>query len=292
MVQVATNEISDPYQQEIANVLGAMFGTPDDPQVLPETGLDQKKLHAGRRAGVDATPATSTHGLYRRHCVHCHGITGDGRGPTARFLNPYPRDYRKGIFKFKSTYAAAKPTDDDLRRVLHNGIPGTSMPSFSLLPRAGGRGAGRVREVPRASAARWKRSSCSYVPRNWARRTPRTRTASRSWTRTATPKMVRPPLDPATDADQAASIKESLTTVAEAWQDGGRAGDRARPRTRFPRTIARRKNSPRRSPAGRELFYGKQANCFTCHGPTALGDGQQTDYDDWTKDVVDTAKTC
>ena len=31
------------------------------------------------------------HRLYREHCAHCHGISGDGVGPTAVFLNPYPR---------------------------------------------------------------------------------------------------------------------------------------------------------------------------------------------------------
>ena len=35
--------------------------------------------------------------------------------------------------------------------------------------------------------------------------------------------------------------------------------------------------------AGRELFYGAKANCVKCHGPTALGDGQQDDYDVWSK---------
>ncbi len=35
---------------------------------------------------------------------------------------------------------------------------------------------------------------------------------------------------------------------------------------------------------GQELFVGKIANCSKCHGPTGLGDGQTTDYDDWTKD--------
>jgi mono/diheme cytochrome c family protein len=34
---------------------------------------------------------------------------------------------------------------------------------------------------------------------------------------------------------------------------------------------------------GRELFYGTKANCIKCHGPTALGDGQQDDYDIWSK---------
>src|SRR6185295_8237659 len=32
------------------------------------------------------------------------------------------------------------------------------------------------------------------------------------------------------------------------------------------------------------LFYdAKGGNCFKCHGPTALGDGQQDDFDDWAK---------
>ena len=36
---------------------------------------------------------------------------------------------------------------------------------------------------------------------------------------------------------------------------------------------------------GRELFYGPIANCVKCHGDSALGDGQMTDYDDWTKEL-------
>ena len=37
--------------------------------------------------------------------------------------------------------------------------------------------------------------------------------------------------------------------------------------------------------AGRELFYGTKANCVKCHGPTGLGDGQQDDFDNWSKAV-------
>jgi mono/diheme cytochrome c family protein len=36
---------------------------------------------------------------------------------------------------------------------------------------------------------------------------------------------------------------------------------------------------------GKMLFYGAVANCVKCHGDSALGDGQTTDYDDWTKEL-------
>lgn len=130
---MVSNEISPEYQQEVANVLAAMFGTPPAPNLpLPESGLNQQRLTLAAGAAWSDKEGVDR-GLYRKHCVHCHGINGDGRGPTARFLNPYPRDYRQGVFKFKTTYNPAKTTDADLRRVLNNGVPGTSMPSFSLL---------------------------------------------------------------------------------------------------------------------------------------------------------------
>ena len=77
--------------------------------------------------------ALGGYSLYRQHCLHCHGITGDGAGPTAEFLYPRPRDYRKGVFKFTSTTTGAKPTRLDLRKTLLNGLAGTSMPAFEAL---------------------------------------------------------------------------------------------------------------------------------------------------------------
>jgi mono/diheme cytochrome c family protein len=71
--------------------------------------------------------------LYAQHCQHCHGTSGDGAGPTAKYLNPRPRDYRMGKFKFQSTLKTDRPTDDDLQRIVQKGIPGTYMPSFLLL---------------------------------------------------------------------------------------------------------------------------------------------------------------
>ena len=49
------------------------------------------------KSGRHGEPA----GLYLEHCVQCHGISGDGRGPTAAFLNPYPRDFRLGKFQIQ-----------------------------------------------------------------------------------------------------------------------------------------------------------------------------------------------
>ena len=68
--------------------------------------------------------------LYRLQCLHCHGPEGGGNGPTADFLNPRPRDYRWGVFKFTSMKDRAMPSRRDLFTLLANGVTGTAMPSF------------------------------------------------------------------------------------------------------------------------------------------------------------------
>lgn len=130
---VAAIDATPEQQEQIAKVLSAWFGTPDEPKLPPgDTGLDLAKLQLAAGPVVSNTPGV-THGLYRRHCARCHGVTGDGAGPTALFQAPYPRDFRPGVFKFKSTYRGAPPTDADLRHTLTNGLAGSSMPSFALL---------------------------------------------------------------------------------------------------------------------------------------------------------------
>ena len=119
----------------------ALFGTPEDP-IFPYELLDEpeagEELINPERLKIAAGAVSSDrqgkqHGLYREHCAHCHGVTGGGMGPTAATLNPYPRDFRMGKYKFKSTPLGKAPTRDDIRRILINGIPGTAMPSFRLL---------------------------------------------------------------------------------------------------------------------------------------------------------------
>ena len=110
-----------------------LFGTPDKP-VVPE-GVDlDKELLAIAAGPVGSDENDNPRGLFRKHCVACHGISGDGAGPNAAALMPYPRDYRPGVFKYTSTAGGGKPVREDLLRTLQTGIPGTAMPSFGKLP--------------------------------------------------------------------------------------------------------------------------------------------------------------
>lgn len=68
--------------------------------------------------------------FYRNQCHHCHGTEGGGNGSTSAFLNPRPRDYRPGKFKFTALKGKARPRHQDLFRVLTEGIYTTAMPSF------------------------------------------------------------------------------------------------------------------------------------------------------------------
>ncbi|MFY4730677.1 cbb3-type cytochrome c oxidase subunit II, partial [Nitrospira sp. BLG_2] len=73
--------------------------------------------------------------VYSRRCAGCHGEKGDGKGPSAPFLNPKPRDFTTGLFKFRSTVGKdSLPTDADLYITLTHGLWGTSMPAMHELP--------------------------------------------------------------------------------------------------------------------------------------------------------------
>lgn len=87
-------------------------------------------------AEADAPPSDLARGqaVYQERCVQCHGVSGDGQGPTAQYMYPKPRDYRRGLFKFNSTGYGNRPLRDDLVRAVRQGIRGTSMPAFNLLP--------------------------------------------------------------------------------------------------------------------------------------------------------------
>lgn len=71
--------------------------------------------------------------LYDRWCAGCHGETGDGSGYAAAFMLPRPRDFTRGVYQIRTTASGELPSDDDLRHVIDEGMPGTAMPGWRTL---------------------------------------------------------------------------------------------------------------------------------------------------------------
>jgi mono/diheme cytochrome c family protein len=71
--------------------------------------------------------------IYKTACMPCHGIEGDGQGPAAKWLEPRARDFRQGLFKWRTTPFGALPTDEDLERTIRVGVSGTEMFPFGDL---------------------------------------------------------------------------------------------------------------------------------------------------------------
>jgi cytochrome c oxidase cbb3-type subunit 2 len=69
--------------------------------------------------------------LYLALCASCHGEDGRARAGEVEKLEPPAGDLTRCNFKYRSTPSGTLPTDSDLLRTLHTGIPGTRMPSFS-----------------------------------------------------------------------------------------------------------------------------------------------------------------
>ena len=68
--------------------------------------------------------------IYMRRCSMCHGLLGDGNGPAADYMDPRPRDFTLGTFKFRQTESGELPTDNDLFRTVSRGLQGTGMQAF------------------------------------------------------------------------------------------------------------------------------------------------------------------
>lgn len=126
----ALAKLPENHKRQINDVLTKLYGNPVNPRLAIPQGEDLEEL-------VDFMDADRLkHGaeVFERRCVGCHGVTGDGKGEAAEYLQPKPRDYRKGVFKFTSTPYGAKPNRADLARVIRRGAKGTSMPAFRFLP--------------------------------------------------------------------------------------------------------------------------------------------------------------
>ena len=65
-------------------------------------------------AGIEDGDLEEGRQVYNQVCVTCHGEKGDGKGPAGAALNPPPRDFRTGEFKYGGS-------DEDLFSIISDG---------------------------------------------------------------------------------------------------------------------------------------------------------------------------
>lgn len=59
--------------------------------------------------------------LFQANCATCHGPGGKGDGPVGKALQPPPRDFTVGDFKFDADGDGTPGTDADLNEVIIKG---------------------------------------------------------------------------------------------------------------------------------------------------------------------------
>ena len=59
--------------------------------------------------------------IFVTNCATCHGTGGKGDGPVGAALNPAPRDFTQGDFKFDTDNDGKPGTDVDIKNVVANG---------------------------------------------------------------------------------------------------------------------------------------------------------------------------
>ncbi len=179
--------------------------------------------------------------MYRVQCLHCHGPSGGGDGPTSPWLNPRPRDYRHGKFKWVAVDRNQRPRREDLYHILHYGVPRTAMPSFARFSR--GQLEGLIDYV-RLLAIRGEVESL----------------------------MVNDIINSDYGDLPATSALDNYELVWGRWQSGPETyryyegGEVPRPDQVTAEMLAH----------GEELFHGPVAACSTCHGEFGRGDGESS----------------
>lgn len=98
--------------------------------------------------------------VFERNCLVCHGARGDGLGELGVTLQPRPRSFREGMFKFRSTPFGSLPTEADLARTIRGGLSGTGMGMFTHLQDDDVRA---VIEYVRSFSRRWRKAE-NYAP--------------------------------------------------------------------------------------------------------------------------------
>ncbi len=288
MVFAKSIEISSGYPMKAAlnqtqDALNRLFGMPTDPQ-LPELlksddykdliSLDRVKAAGYVEEGV---------GLYEKHCATCHGAVGNGRGTTAALLDPYPRDYRAGKFKFKTTPRSVKPLREDLEYVIRRGIDGTSMKAIPEL---------KDEDVKVLVDYVIYLSIRGELERNLLRQ-------AEDIDFEAGESLFDVSLEatkPEEFKEQLVNVEETLVDIGDSWLEAEeRVKEMPEPPADIPVPATRvevlaAKQSPEDSPLkksierGGEVFRSEAAACAKCHGVEGYGDGKNIDYDDWTKE--------
>jgi len=289
-----------PTEQFLADskdLLIDWFGTPDQPKLPPAFAdsdyADLISLEAMQPA-VGAAPESiepGDHGLYRQLCASCHGETGQGRGTVAASQNPYPRDFRKGVFKYKSALRNSKPLKSDIAHTLRHGLAGSQMPLFNKLTDKqidalvdyviylSVRGEFERQLLAMGAADLDPEESFNSDP------TKRERIYDVSYRGSAVEAEAK------SLKEQLSNAEDLLTEIADAWTD---AEDEVE-EVEAPEDVPVPGLTPESDidadelaasiAKGRELFVGSVAACSKCHGDSGKGDGKQlADYDEWTKD--------
>ncbi|HBV61849.1 MAG TPA: cytochrome C [Rhodopirellula sp.] len=266
----ARSTSTDLASQDTSRVVEDLYGTPDEPR-WPESPAAKKAVvderNLFRASGPVSSEKDGTHvGLFREHCVTCHALEGSGAGPASVFQDPYPRDFRHGVFKWKSTERGKKPTHRDIRELLTKGIPGTAMPSFALL-------------APEDLDALVDYVVFLSTRGEVERRVTAAAIDELDYGDTAP--IAELILSSQGDTEGGQVVQELVDRVHEDWAEAEQY-EVAVPS--FPElsgeqlvaSVAR----------GKEFFHGKVANCAGCHGPAGDGSLPTLDYDDWTKDYT------
>lgn len=260
-----TRESADRDPAELAEQAAALtenwFGSLDQPRWpsgLAEVVRMESVLRCAGPVGrlVDKVER----GVFRKHCVTCHGLSGDGLGPVSMLLEPYPRDFRRGTFKFKSSPVGKKPSREDLYRTLDEGIPGTAMPSFRALEES-------------EEFAQDIEDLVEYV-QFLAMRGEVERRAIRLNQQEGIA------LDPSEPR-----MQEILSVVVGKWDTApSDALAEPEPPAWFSTAPSDEERHLELVQKGKSHFESELTACVKCHGKTGVGDGASQDYDEWTKD--------
>ncbi|MCC9642643.1 c-type cytochrome [Rhodopirellula sp. JC740] len=258
---------------DVTVVLNKLFGTPEEPRWPADLLENEQQLVSLKRlqqasGSVESDEENVHRGLYTEHCVICHGVSGSGTGPASMYQWPYPRDFRAGVFKWKSTERDAKPTREDLRALLQHGIPGSPMPSFATV------------------SADDRESLIDYLVYLSVRGE-----LERKLIALAVDEMDYG--DEAPEQDWRLSITDSeeksegeqavIDTLREVAGDWVAASQTSVPPEPIPGAADELHASIAR---GAALFGGQVANCAGCHGPQGQGGMVLNDFDDWTKEFT------